>query len=510
MDSGSAPAANPNLGAAAAGQADIAAQQQNIATQTYANAQPQLRTLTNLANQYVQSQVASQQQQTQLANTYQQRMQGTFYPIQDTLAFDSLGYYDASPAAQAKIEQAYVNTNTNQINNTYQQQIQALQSQYNQGQSQFQQANQFNAGQNQDYGSKISALQNTIGTQQSAIAAEQARAASDDGGFLQTAFDVGTGTYGALDGVMGWGGNTTANTAGLQSSLGQNQAQLTKLQAQQDLATAQSTADARANSQYQVNPATGNTYAQDQLNQQIGALKTQQTNSLQGVNDSLATVKAYADTYKSSQDNLAGQARQDVASQFDQRSAQTQRQLQSYGVDPTSGRFAQSLNQNNITQAAASAQAMNQARAQAKQLGWAQRMDASGLGNGLPGSQATSTQLAQSAGQQQLAGQSSIINGYQNAGTNYLGGLSQVGSTYSQLGNLGYQQSQLANQQYATNASQNAALYQGLGQLAGTAAGAYFGGPLGAAAGGQAGKQAVSYLGGSGGSGINMPNLGNQ
>lgn len=41
---------------------------------------------------------------------------------------------------------------------------------------------------------------------------------------------------------------------------------------------------------------------------------------------------------------------------------------------------------------------MNQGREQAKQLSWAERMDAAGLGRGLPGNQATSTGLALNAG----------------------------------------------------------------------------------------------------------------
>lgn len=142
----------------------------------------------------------------------------------------------------------------------------------------------------------------------------------------------------------------------------------------------------------------------------------------------------------------------DNTAAFGNQRLQQLRQMASMGVNPNSGRFAAANNTMGIQQAAADAGGMTNARSTAKQLSWAQRMDASSLGRGLPGNQATSTGLALQGGTSAMnstavpMGLNTQMNAGYNAGVGVgLGGLQGSG--------------QMLNQQYATQmGGYNAAL----------------------------------------------------
>ncbi len=96
------------------------------------------------------------------------------------------------------------------------------------------------------------------------------------------------------------------------------------------------------------------------------------------------------------QEEYANRAGADVQSQIGRQYDQIIRNAMRYGLTPQAA--ARQLGTAGISNASAVAGAMNQGREQAKQLSWAKRMDAAGLGRGLPGNQATSTGLALNAG----------------------------------------------------------------------------------------------------------------
>jgi hypothetical protein len=99
------------------------------------------------------------------------------------------------------------------------------------------------------------------------------------------------------------------------------------------------------------------------------------------------------------QEQYANLARGDVATGLSNQNAQNARTMQSMGVNPNSGRYQAMLRTQGVSNAAIGANAMNQARNAARQLGWAKRADAAALGRNLPSNQATSSQIALGASQ---------------------------------------------------------------------------------------------------------------
>lgn len=120
--------------------------------------------------------------------------------------------------------------------------------------------------------------------------------------------------------------------------------------------------------------------------------------------------------------------------------AASQRAQASMGVNPASGRAMSMANQSNLGLAANRASAMTGARTQADQLGWARRMDVTGLGRNLAGASTAAYQGATGAG---TAG----LNTSMAPGSQFQQGMAGAGQTY---GNV------LTNQVGQRNASINA------------------------------------------------------
>jgi hypothetical protein len=94
----------------------------------------------------------------------------------------------------------------------------------------------------------------------------------------------------------------------------------------------------------------------------------------------------------------------------------------SRGVNPNSGAGMALQSQNMLGLAAGRANAMTGARNQAEQMGFARRLDVTGLGRGLAGASTAAYQGATGAG-------SAGINTSMAAGNQYQGGLAQAGQT---------------------------------------------------------------------------------
>ena len=162
----------------------------------------------------------------------------------------------------------------------------------------------------------------------------------------------------------------------------------------------------------------------------------------------------------------------DVKSQFGIQADRDARQMKSYGIDPTSGRFQGQARTAGIMEAATSAAASTKARDAAVQLGWAKRLDASALAQGQFGNQATSTGLALTAGQQGLnAGQVTMGNyGALGGSMNQAYGGSMQG--WGQVGQLGVQKYNADVNAYSATQQANAANAGALGSTIGSLAGA--------------------------------------
>lgn len=161
-------------------------------------------------------------------------------------------------------------------------------------------------------------------------------------------------------------------------------------------------------------------------------------------------------------------AQSTVAQQFEaQRRAATQN-LESFGVDPSSTRFAALDAGSRVAQAAAAAGAGNQARGQTEAIGRALQSEAVNVGRGYPGqvagTYATALQSGNQAANTQLAGTASGAS-TMGTGTQWTGMGNQALNTWGNTLNMGYNNALGA-------ADFNSRQSSGIGSLLGAAAGA--------------------------------------
>lgn len=192
----------------------------------------------------------------------------------------------------------------------------------------------------------------------------------------------------------------------------------------------------------------------------------------------------YEDVYKPLQDKMITEADQyntegnfqrqaamamgDVNQQFATAKESNRMQQRSYGIDPTSGRYQGQENASGAMEAATKASAATKARTAAEQLGWAKRMDAIGLGQGVFGNQATSTGLALSAGNQALqSGQTSMGN-YAQMGSSMGQAYGGAMQGWNSVGTLGVQKYNADVNAYEAQMKSDAGASAGFGSLAGS------------------------------------------
>lgn len=191
---------------------------------------------------------------------------------------------------------------------------------------------------------------------------------------------------------------------------------------------------------------------------------------------------AYAYNEDAERERMARLAGEGVGAAFQGAQGRIQRGLAARGVRAGSAAATAAMGGLEMQRALAEAQAINQTRQAAKDIGWSKLGEAAALGRGLPGFGATSAQLSMGAGQAALgAGQSGVgligQAGQANnqaaatAGANYAGSAGALNTQYG---------SQISA--FKANQSQGSPL---LG-IAGTIAGSFFG-PMGAAVGKAAG-----------------------
>jgi hypothetical protein len=164
----------------------------------------------------------------------------------------------------------------------------------------------------------------------------------------------------------------------------------------------------------------------------------------------------------------AGKASAEVAQQFDAQRRAAAQNLEAYGVDPSSTRYAALDMGSRIQQAAAQAGAANQARTQTDAMGRALRSEAINVGRGYPGqvagTYATALQSGNSAANAALAGTASGA-ATMGTGAQWQGTGNQALGTWGNTLNMGYQ-----NQMAQFNANQSSS--SGLGGLLGAGLGA--------------------------------------
>ena len=209
--------------------------------------------------------------------------------------------------------------------------------------------------------------------------------------------------------------------------------------------------------------------AQDQQMQQAQDYYNYQTNTFRPIEQGLVRQAQEFDT-NAYREQLASQAAADSARAFANAQNVSTRDLARRGVGPGSGNAMAMGNQNALALASMRSGAATGARNQAEQLGWARKMDVTGLGRGLAGASSAAYAGATGAG-------SAGMNTAMSAGNQYSQAFGQGSNTMMQGAQLGVQgQGQiLGAQSSAFNAGLNAQ-----GQVMGGLVGA--GAKLGAAA----------------------------
>ena len=155
-------------------------------------------------------------------------------------------------------------------------------------------------------------------------------------------------------------------------------------------------------------------------------------------------------------------AQSTVAQNFEAQRRAAIQNLESFGVDPSATRFAALDAGSRVAQAAATAGAGNQARAQTEAIGRALRSEAINVGRGYPGqvagTYATALQSGNQAANSQLGGTASGAS-TMGTGTQWMGVGNQAINTWGNSLNAGYQ-NQLAAADFNSRQS------SGLGGLA--------------------------------------------
>lgn len=167
----------------------------------------------------------------------------------------------------------------------------------------------------------------------------------------------------------------------------------------------------------------------------------------------------------------AGLAMGDVKNQFGIQAEANKRQMQSYGIDPTSGKYQSATRQAGVMEAATSAAAATKARDAATQLGWAKKMDAAALAQGQFGNQASSTGLALTAGNQALGAGQTTIGNYGAMGSSMNQANMGAMSGWGQVGTLGVQKYNADVNAYSAQQQANATSSAGFGSAIGGLAG---------------------------------------
>jgi hypothetical protein len=136
-------------------------------------------------------------------------------------------------------------------------------------------------------------------------------------------------------------------------------------------------------------------------------------------------------------ERLAEQAAVDAARAFENVQGSTSRGLSRMGVAPGSGAAMSQMNQNDLRLASMRAGAMTGARTQAEQLGWARRLDVTGLGRNLPGASTAAYTGATGAGSAGLSSASApgqaFIGNMGSAANTMLAGSGQALGAYGNL-----------------------------------------------------------------------------
>lgn len=195
----------------------------------------------------------------------------------------------------------------------------------------------------------------------------------------------------------------------------------------------------------------------------------------QGAIPAMEKLKADADLYntQAEQERLAQGARADVTSAMEnQRSQQAMRQ-QAYGIDPTSGTAQFASNAMGANQALMEAQAANQTRQAAKDIGLQKQANVYNMYAGLPAQSNASTGIALGASGQGIAGGQTSIGNTMGINSAINQSAQTANQGWGQVGQLGVSKYQADISAFNAQQQASATSSAGWGSALGTLGAAY-------------------------------------
>lgn len=190
----------------------------------------------------------------------------------------------------------------------------------------------------------------------------------------------------------------------------------------------------------------------------------------EGAIPAMEKLKADADQYNEAayQEQLAQGAKADIGTAMGvQRQSEAMRQ-RAYGIDPTSGTAIANNQAMGVNQALLEAQAMNQTRQAAKDVGLQKQANVYNMYAGMPAQGNASTGLALGAANQGFQTGQAALSNFGATGGALNAGASTAMSGWNNVGQLGVGATNAANQAAANQASAANSSAAGLGSALGT------------------------------------------
>lgn len=189
-----------------------------------------------------------------------------------------------------------------------------------------------------------------------------------------------------------------------------------------------------------------------------------------GAIPAMEKLKADADLYntQAEQERLAQGARADVTAAMENQRGQQAMRQQAYGIDPTSGTAQFASNAMGANQALMEAQAANQTRQAAKDLGLQKQANVYNMYAGLPAQANASTGLALGAANQGFQTGQAALSNFGSTGAALNAGTQSAMSGWNNVGNLGVGATNAATQAYSAQQQAGGMMASGLGSAIGS------------------------------------------
>ena len=190
----------------------------------------------------------------------------------------------------------------------------------------------------------------------------------------------------------------------------------------------------------------------------------------EGAIPAMEKLRADADQYntEAERERMALGARADISTAMENQRSQQEMRQRAYGIDPTSGTAQFQSNAMGANQALMEAQAANQTRQAAKDIGLQKQANVYNMYAGLPAQGNASTGIALGAANQGFQTGQAALSNFGTTGASLNAGAGTAMSGWNNVGNLGVGATNAATNAYAAQQQAGGAMASGLGSAIGS------------------------------------------